>query len=39
VITEDDQGASTAIAQSSKTLPGRKVAFDAEITAIEEILK
>jgi hypothetical protein len=39
VITEDDQGASIAIAQGSKTLPTRQVAFDAEMTAIEEVLQ
>jgi hypothetical protein len=39
VIIEDDQGAGTVIAQGSKTLPGRQVAFDAEITVIEEALK
>jgi ribonuclease HI len=39
VIAKDDQGAGAVVAQGSKTLPGEQVAFDAEITAIEETLK
>jgi hypothetical protein len=38
VVTQDDLGAAI-IDQSSKTLPGKQVAFDAEITAIKEVLK
>jgi hypothetical protein len=33
VITEDDQGGGSIIDQGSKTLTGKQVAFDAEITA------
>jgi ribonuclease HI len=39
IIISDDQGAGPAIDQGSKTLKGKQVAFDAEITAIEEVLK
>jgi hypothetical protein len=39
IITEDNQGAGPVIDQGSKTLPGKQVAFDAEITVIEEALK
>jgi hypothetical protein len=35
-VTSDDQGASPIIAQGSKTLSGKQVAFDAEMTAIED---
>jgi hypothetical protein len=38
-ITSDDQGAGPIFDQGSKTLKGKQVAFDAEITAIEEALK
>ena len=35
VITTDDKGAGPAIAQGSRTLGNRQVAFDAEVAAIE----
>jgi len=38
VVTQDDQGAGPIIAQGFKTLKVRQVAFDAEITVIEEAL-
>jgi hypothetical protein len=34
VTTDDDQGAGPVLAQGSRTLRGKQVAFDAEITAI-----
>jgi ribonuclease HI len=39
VITGDDVGAGLTIAQGARTLGTRQTAFDAEIAAIEEVLK
>jgi hypothetical protein len=38
VVIQDDLGAGLIISQSSQTFPGMQAAFDAEITAIEEVL-
>jgi hypothetical protein len=37
--SQDDLGAGPIIYQGSKTLPGKQVTFDTDITAIEEVRK
>ena len=39
LTTADDAGAGPAIAQGSKTLGNRQVAFDAEVVAIEAVVE
>ena len=38
LVTTDDAGAGPAIAQGSRTLGNRQVAFDAEVAAIEAVV-
>jgi len=39
VITRDDTGSDPLVAQGAKTLGGRQTAFDAEIAAIEAVVR